>query len=85
MGEWAMVLSSEMNTLMVGTDFWTSVAGELRMPFAAYLGIVIIILMAATSFRPSDAIPLRAILIAAFGWPVTVPVLMWRAWDNREP
>jgi hypothetical protein len=83
MGNWAMVLSDDVDALLGTGELWGYMGGELRMPVAAYLCVVILILMTATSFRPSDAVPLRAILIAAFCWPVTVPVLVWRAWENR--
>jgi len=83
MRDWLMLVSGDMEALLGGSAVWNYMGGELRIPVAAYLSVVILILMTATSFRASDAIPLRAILIAAFGWPVTVPVLVWRAWDNR--
>jgi hypothetical protein len=83
MRDWLVLMSGDMDALLGGSAVWGYMGGELRVPVAAYLSVVILILMTATSFRASDAIPLRAILIAAFGWPVTVPVLVWRAWDNR--
>jgi len=83
MQDWAMALSGDFDAMLGGNGLWSYMGGELRLPVAAYLSVVILILLAATTFRPSDAVPLRAILIAAFGWPVTFPVLVWRAWDNR--
>jgi hypothetical protein len=83
MRDWALLVAGDMDSLLGGSFLWSYMDGELRLPAAAYLSVVILILLTATSFRPSDAVPLRAILIAAFGWPVTVPVLVWRAWDNR--
>jgi hypothetical protein len=83
MQDLAIAVSGDLDAMLGGNGLWSYMGGELRLPVAAYLSVVILILLAATTFRPSDAVPLRAILIAAFGWPVTVPVLVWRAWDNR--
>ena len=82
MQQWEFLLNANLWDL-AGGDFWEMTGGELRYVLAAYLGVVIAILATATTIRLQEGIGLRAILIAAFAWPLAVPVVVWQNLRSR--
>jgi hypothetical protein len=82
MSSFDLVRADYQDLLAVGA-FGEVVGGDLRIWIAVYLGMVILLLAASTSIRQTEGIGLRAILIAAFSWPVCLPVVIWKALSAR--
>jgi hypothetical protein len=62
---------------------WELAGGDLRPFLFAYVAGVVLTLTAATSIRPSDGVSLKAIFLAAFSWPVSLPLVVWKAFSAR--
>jgi hypothetical protein len=56
----------------------------MRGIISATISTVVIALLAlSTTIDDDEGVALRHILIAAFGWPLICPVLLWREWAPR--
>jgi hypothetical protein len=82
MYQWELLLNGNLWPL-TQTDLWDLAGSDLRIVLAAYLGVVIAILAAATTIRLQEGIGLRTILVAAFGWPLAIPVIVWQTLKSR--
>jgi hypothetical protein len=56
---------------------------EMRELLMVYLYGVILVLAASTTIKNDEGISLLHILLAAFAWPISGPVMAWRAWAKR--
>ena len=51
--------------------------------FVGYVTVVIALLALSTTIRDDDSVSLTHILIAAFAWPLCMPIIAARAWIGR--
>lgn len=45
-----------------------------------YLVVVVGLLMVSMTIDDDEGVSLTHILIAAFGWPLFAPIMVWRTW-----
>jgi hypothetical protein len=48
-----------------------------------YLVVVVGLLVVSTTIDDDEGVSLTHILIAAFGWPLFAPIMVWRTWFPR--
>jgi hypothetical protein len=82
MQEWELLLEGDLWSL-AKADLWDVTGGDLRLFLAAYLGVVIVLLVAATRIRLIENLRIKTVLLTAFGWPVFVPLFAWRILSRR--
>jgi hypothetical protein len=84
MRDWELLLQGDAQVLLDANEFHGLIAsGDWRLFMALYIGVVIALLALATRTPLGDRLGLKVLLIVAFGWPLMIPVIVWRVWTNR--
>jgi hypothetical protein len=80
---WELVQSDAQALLNAGGFHSLLIGSDWRLVLALYIGVVITLLVLSTRIPLEDRLGLRVVFIAAFGWPLAVPVIIWKVWSKR--
>jgi hypothetical protein len=84
MRDWELLLQGDAQALLnAGGLHSLFTGGDWRLVLALYIGVVIALLVLSTRIPLEDRLGLRVVFIAAFGWPLAVPVIIWKVWNQR--
>jgi hypothetical protein len=80
---WELLQNDAQVLLNAGRFHGLLIGGDWRLVMALYIGVVIALLVLSTRIPLEDRLGLRVVFIAAFGWPLAVPVIIWKVWSKR--